>query len=301
MRALVISGGGCKGAWAGGVAEHLIRERGIDYDIFVGSSTGSLLVPHLAINKIDKLRAMYTNVGQKDIYKVNPFIIKVDETGAKKASINHMNTIRMFLRKQKTFGDTSALRKTIAKTLSKEDFRQVQASGKKVIVTVSNISRTTVEYRYAIDCLHEDFMDWMWASSSFIPFMSLVKKDGYEYADGGFGNYIPIEEAINIGATEIDVIVLNTRRRPQNEVKTYNAFDLLLKSFLFMQKQIAYDDVLIGHLESIYNDDVRVNFIFLPHELTEFSFYFDPAQMKTWWSEGKKYARTLTNKTWPVL
>jgi len=293
MRALVISGGGSKGAFAGGVAEYLINEKGHDYDIFVGSSTGALLVPHLAIGKIEKIKEMYTNVTQNDIYTVNPFKLKEMKDGTKKASINHKSTVKMFLNKKKTFGSTTALRSTIAKTLSPEDFRLVQTSGKKVIVTVSNITRTTVEYRYAIDCLREDFIDWMWASSSFIPFMSLVRKDGYEYADGGFGNYIPIEEAINIGATEIDCIVLNPRRRPKKEVKTHNAFDLLLKSFLFMQKQIAYDDVLIGHLESIYNDDVKVNFIFTPRELTSHSFYFDPKEMKSWWKEGLDYARSL--------
>ena len=296
MRALVISGGGCKGAWAGGVAEHLLVERGIDYDIFVGSSTGSLLIPHLAIGKVDKIKSLYTNVSQKDIYAVNPFYFKPNGEGGIKASINHKNVVKMFLKRYKTFGDTSALRKTIAASLSKEDFREVQRSGKKVIVTVCNITRTTVEYRYAIDCLYEDFMDWMWASSCFIPFMSLVKKNGYEYADGGFGNFIPIEEAINIGATEIDVIVLNPRRRPTREVKTHNAFDLLLKSFLFMQKQIAHDDVLIGHLESIYNKDVKVNFIFTPNELTEYPFYFNPEQMKGWWKDGLEYARDYYSK-----
>jgi predicted patatin/cPLA2 family phospholipase len=47
MRALVISGGGSKGAFAGGVAEHLIRVQGRKYDLYLGSSTGSLLVSHL--------------------------------------------------------------------------------------------------------------------------------------------------------------------------------------------------------------------------------------------------------------
>ncbi len=293
MKALVISGGGSKGAFAGGVAEYLINEKGTNYDIFVGSSTGALLVPHLSIGKIDKIKKMYTEVTQDDIYTVNPFKLKKAADGTLKASINHRSTVKMFMNKKKTFGSTTALRNTIANTLSKKDFRQVQTSGKKVIVTVSNITRTTVEYRYAIDCLYQDFLDWMWASSSFIPFMSLVQKNGYEYADGGFGNYIPIEEAINIGATEIDCIVLNPKRRSNKEVHTHNAFDLLIKSFLFMQKQIAYSDVLIGHLESIYNDDVKVNFIFPPRELTSHSFYFDPKEMKAWWQEGIEHARAL--------
>lgn len=291
MKALVISGGGCKGAFAGGVAENLINERGINYDIFVGSSTGALLIPHLAIGRIDKIKKTYTNVSQSDIYSNCPFNIKFTTEGNLKVSINHFNTIKMFLKGKKTFGETKSLRKTIEKSVSIHDFREIQKSDKKVIVTVSNISRTRVEYKYAVDCLYQDYLDWMWASCSFIPFMSVVEKGGFEYADGGFGNYVPIEEAINLGATEIDVIVLNPKRRPEAIIKSSNPFDLLLKSFLFMQKQIAYDDVLIGHLESIYNDNVKVNFIFTPRLLTHHAFYFNPDQMRGWWKEGLNFAR----------
>ena len=56
MRALAISGGGSKGAFAGGVAEHLIQVQGKKYDLFLGSSTGSLLISHLALNKIAKIK-----------------------------------------------------------------------------------------------------------------------------------------------------------------------------------------------------------------------------------------------------
>ena len=44
MRALVISGGGSKGAFAGGVAEYLIKEKGHKYDLFIGTSTSRLEV-----------------------------------------------------------------------------------------------------------------------------------------------------------------------------------------------------------------------------------------------------------------
>jgi predicted patatin/cPLA2 family phospholipase len=36
MKALVISGGGSKGAFAGGIAEYLIRDCCISYELFVG-------------------------------------------------------------------------------------------------------------------------------------------------------------------------------------------------------------------------------------------------------------------------
>ena len=59
MKALVISGGGSKGAYADGVAQYLIQEAGNNYDMFLGTSTGSLLVPHLAAGKIDKLYGIF--------------------------------------------------------------------------------------------------------------------------------------------------------------------------------------------------------------------------------------------------
>lgn len=40
-KALVISGGGSKGAFAGGIAQYLMEEEQRDYDLFVGTSTGS--------------------------------------------------------------------------------------------------------------------------------------------------------------------------------------------------------------------------------------------------------------------
>lgn len=294
MRALVISGGGSKGAFAGGVSQFLIEEDKRNYDIFVGSSTGSLLIPLLAIGEVEKIKKAFTSVRQRDIYNISPFkVSKYPDGSLKKISINHFNTVRMFAKRKKSFGEHLNLRKTIQNTISKEDFVRIQNSGKKVVVTVSNISTTNVEYKYARDYEYDDFIDWMWASSSFVPFMNTVQKNDYEYADGGFGNYLPIEEAIDLGATEIDVVVLNPRRRPRTHLMATNAFDLLLKCMLFMQKQIAYNDILVGHLEGIYNKNVNINFIFTPRLLTPHSFYFDPNQMNAWWEEGYAYAKSL--------
>jgi len=295
MRALVISGGGSKGAFGGGVAEYLINEEKNDYDIFVGSSTGSLLIPHLSIGKIDAIKKAYTNVTQKDVFNICPFKISKDEDGNLKSRINHLNILKMFLKRKKTFGETKNLRKTIGRILTPEDYRLVKGSGKKVIVSASNLTRNAVEYKYIDDNSYEDFCDWMWISSCFVPFMSLVEKNGCEYADGGFGSYIPIDEAISNGAKHIDVIVLQPRHRTKENVKSRNAFDIMLHSMGFMLNQIVYDDILIGHLQSIYNDDIHVRFFFTPRILTDYSFHFDPKQMREWWQEGFEYAKSRVN------
>lgn len=290
-RALVISGGGSKGAFAGGFAEFLIRDLKRDYDIFIGTSTGSLLIPFLAINEIDKIKEAYTNVDQNDIYNICPFIIKKSKDGSLSTRINYFNILRMVFKGKKTFGENKNLRKTISRIFSEKDFERVKNSGKKVIATVSNLSRNFVEYKYADDHNYEDFCDWMWISSSFVPFMSLIEKNGYEYCDGGFGNIIPIEEAINIGATEIDIIILNPRSMVYQKKKTKNVFDVLMRSMQFMLRQIAKDDILIGQLENVYNNELQLHFHFTPRLLTENSFFFNPKEMKVWWEEGYEYAK----------
>ena len=85
MRALVISGGGAKGAWAGGFTEFLVKEAGLSWDILIGSSTGSLLVPLIAINAWDELKRAYTTSKQNDIFSNCPFIIQKTESSLSRA------------------------------------------------------------------------------------------------------------------------------------------------------------------------------------------------------------------------
>ncbi len=115
--------------------------------------------------------------------------------------------------------------------------------------------------------------------------MSLIEKNGFEYADGGLGDLIPIYHAIQMGATEIDVIVLKPKGalKPRNPVR--NALDLTSRVFDFMLKQISRDDITIGQLEGL-SKNVKVNLFYPPEDLTTNSLIFDPEQMKQWWDYG---------------
>jgi len=290
MRALVISGGGSKGAFGGGVAEYLIVNRKINYDIFSGSSTGALITPLLAAGAVDKAREVYTNVQQNDIFSSAPFFVK-KKNGVIKTKINHLGIMKMFLKGKKTFGDSYALRDLVRRTFTEEDYTKVLDSGKKVVIAVSNITNNTVEHKYLRDHSYEDFVEWIWISANFTPFMSLVVKNGKEYADGGFGNFIPIREAIDIGATQIDAVVLTPRRKIKRKARSRNAFDLLMNTLDFMLSQIAQDEKYIGLLESI-NHNLKVRYFHTPRVLTENSLHFDPEEMGAWWEEGIEYARS---------
>ncbi|MFK7771681.1 MAG: patatin family protein [Saprospiraceae bacterium] len=292
MRALVISGGASKGAFAGGILEHLIKERGKDYDLLVGTSTGALIVPFAAVGKIDKLKKIFTSITQKDIFNISPFTIR-KRHGLFISKMNYVGMVRQFVAGKKTFGESKNLRKLIGKNLTVEHFEEIKNSGKEVLVTVANLTAKRVQYKSILDCEYLDFCDWMWASSNIVPFMSLVKKNGQEYADGSFGEYIPIQHAINKGATKIDVIILNPKDHNINTLPSRNAFDVLTKTFDFMLSQIEKDDIAIGNLEGL-NRKVRIKFYHTPRLLTDNAFIFRPEKMKRWWEEGLQFARNNT-------
>lgn len=294
MKALVISGGGSKGAFAGGIAEYLICDKKVEYDLFVGASTGSLLSPMLASGNIDKAKEVYTSITPNDIFTLNPYKTR-KKHGIEFITMNHFNIFLSFMRGNKTFGSSKKLRKTISKFFTEEDFNIIREKKKQVITTVSNLSLQKVEYKSSNDFGYEDFCDWTWASANFLPFMSLVKKNYMEYGDGGFANNIPVQAAINAGAKEIDVIILDPIESLTNKMPSVNAFDLTLKVFDFLLDQNNHNKLELSELRP-QNREVKINRYFTPHLLTENSLIFNKHQMKKWWEEGKQFAKEFHPK-----
>lgn len=289
MKALVISGGGSKGAFAGGVAQHLIQEEKKEYDLFIGTSTGSLMVTHLALGKVEELKDIYSNVDQSTIFSSCPFRIKKFR-GHQIVSINHRTTLRNFLRGSKTFGESGNLRKMIERQVTDEHLKEVLERKKKLLVTVSNLTLNQIEFKALEEESFSDFRDYIWGSSNFVPFMSLLTKNSCEYADGGFANLVPIREAIRRGATEIDAIVLETEVPQLNRLPSRNPFDLITHLFNFMQIHIEKSNISIGKLEA-ENQNVKLNMFYTPTVLTTNSLIFDRERMRRWWKQGYEYAR----------
>lgn len=288
MRALVISGGGSKGAFAGGVAQYLMEREKREYDMFLGTSTGSLLVPHLAVNDISKLYDIFTNVQQQDIFSVSPFVQR-KKGDREYVSIDFVNSIWQFIRMKRTFGESKALKRNIRANFTFEEYQKIKASKHDVVVTVSNLSMNRVEYKSIQECSYEEFCNWIWISCNYIPFMSLVKVDGYEYADGGLGCVVPIREAIQRGATEVDAIVLEAESLGKQKVLGKNPFSLMINLFGHLLDQVERNDVLIGKLAA-KNKDVKLNLYYTPTSLTENSLIFSKRLMEKWWQQGYEHA-----------
>ncbi|VAV82806.1 FIG00652621: hypothetical protein [hydrothermal vent metagenome] len=295
MRALVISGGGSKGAFAGGVAQYLLEEQHRNYDLFIGTSTGSLLVSHLALNEVDKVQDVFTNVSQNSIFSTCPFIIK-KKKGIETIGINHFNVLLNIIKGRKTFGESNNLKDLIRKTLSKTEFETLKKGKKDIVVTVSNLSLNKVEYKSLRDFSYDEFCDWIWISCNYTPFMSLVTKGGCEYADGGLGSMVPIEEAIKRGATVVDAIILRTEITQLNRMPSLNAFSLLTNMFAFMLDRIEHQNIKIGKFVAS-NQEAIINFYYTPTVLTTNALIFNKEKMTKWWQSGFDFAKNINEKT----
>lgn len=298
MRALVISGGGSKGAFAGGVAQFLIQEARHKYGLFVGTSTGSLLISHLALNKLDKIKEIYSSVDQDSIFNNCPFLIR-KKHGAEVIAINHWNVLKNFAKGKKTFGESENLRYLIRESITPKEFDFLKQSDMDVVVTVSNLSLNQVEYKSINDCTYDEFCDWIWISSNYTPFMSLVRRNGCEYADGGLGSLVPIEEAVKRGATEIDVVVLRTEVNYLNRMPVRNPFELITTIFSFMLDRIENQNIRIGKLVANQHDAI-INFYYTPTILTTNSLIFNKERMTLWWKRGYLYAKNKNEETSPI-
>ena len=288
-KALVISGGGSKGAFAGGVAEYLLKEKKTTYDIFLGTSTGSLMVSHLALGKIDALKKIYTEVNQRSIFNVNPFRI-TNKNGVTIVNIRHSATLLNFIRGSKTFGESKNLRKLISKKITKEIYDAILKEKKEVVVTISNFTANRIEYKSIKENTYEDFCDWIWGSCNYIPFMSLLEKNGHQYGDGGFGCLIPIREAIERGAKEVDAIILETEVTQINRMPIKNPFSLLFTIQEFMMEHVEKHNITIGKMSAKQNN-VKLNLYYTPTVLTTNSLVFESNKMTKWWDSGFAYAQ----------
>jgi predicted patatin/cPLA2 family phospholipase len=156
------------------------------------------------------------------------------------------------------------------------------------------LSKNEVEYKSIKDFEYVDFCDWIWISCNYIPFMSLVEKDNNEYGDGGFSSLVPIREAINRGATEIDVVILETEVQILPKEIGKNPFSLMIDLFQILLNQVEKHDITIGKLAA-KNKNVKLNLYYTPTQLTNNALIFNKNKMKLWWIQGYEYAKNKSD------
>lgn len=302
-RAICVSGGGSKGAYAVGILEYY-KDIGRNYDIYLGSSTGSLISTLAASGNYDSLINGYTNINHKDIFKISPFKIKKGKNGVYKYSISLMNSMyNLLIRRKVSFGDNTTFRnKTIPRFFSQEDYNNIIINGKELGIAVSNLTLEHGEIKYLKEYSYEMFCDWMWASTCVPLFTTVPLINGEEYVDGGLLNMVPIEEAILNDADEIDVIILDKEFPTLSNIEyVRNMGHFIDKLLNMMLNRIKKSNINLGALTHIAKKDVIINFHYTERKLTNNSLIFDKDLMQMWRKEGYEKAKSGFTKRYLLM
>lgn len=283
-RGLVVSGGGSKGAFAGGIIEHILKDKKIYWESGSGASTGALLLPLSLMGDIDTLKDGFCNITNEKIYSKNPF--------KKNGKIKILNAIWRFITSKKSLGEAENLLNEIRRTLTKDKFNALKNSGQNVFITVSNFSTGNTEYINIDSYDYETFTKFMLASASVPIMFDVVEIDNNQYLDGGTLESVPIQKLIDDGCTEIDVIILKVDPKVKTKENKHSnsIIDVLFRTIELMNREIVENDVNVAKLSAKISD-VKLNLYYQPTILSENVILFDPIEMKKMWDIGYEYAK----------
>lgn len=297
MKGLVLSGGGSKGAYVGGMLEYMKLHMGKEYDNYVSTSTGNLIQTLASLNDFDKLKEAYTSITSDDIYDISPFRKSSTHDNVK---LNYFNILYLqLIKKQPTFGINEKLKDLIKEFFPEEKYLETLKQKKNLVSCVTNLSKVREEY-YSSKTLgkkgYEKFVDWVWISTNAVPFTSLVQRNDDYYGDGGFMEHLPIQKAIDMGCTEIDCITTKPEKyKGDIHPILNNSLEVISRITEVMMWEMSKRDI-DSALFRAKDKDVKVNIHYLPRKLTDNSMFFDKKAMSEWWIEGFEYAKSNNKK-----
>jgi NTE family protein len=221
MRALVLSGGGARGAYQAGAIKHLLGDLKIQYHIITGISVGAINGAYIAGYPIGKevecsndLINVWNNIRQDDIY------------------INWKPLGPIHAIKKGSIYNRSPLKKLIKRNFNHQ---KVKESGKKL--RIGAMCLTDGKYKI-FDENYVDLVTAILASSSLPLVFPPVELEGKKWVDGGLKKLIPIREAIDAGATKID-IVSSSPEYLQQAASIDNIFNIGFRTIEIMAERVS--------------------------------------------------------------
>jgi NTE family protein len=246
-RALVISGGGSKGAFAVGVLKRILKQfPNLNFDTYVGTSTGSLIVPLAAMGEFALLEKLYTSITNKDI-------IEKSNLGDR-------------LTEHSIFG-AGPLWDMISKNYTDANYNKLLASGKKIYLTTvclqtselvvfTNEKNPKQSNNYEVRTIvnADQFRKAVMASACQPVFMPPIKVNlkvpgepnpHFQYVDGGVREYAGVQMAIDAGATEIFTILLSTGQKVIVDTEFKTIFPILQQTIDIFTEDVGKNDLII--------------------------------------------------------
>ena len=225
--ALVLSGGGAKGAFQAAAERYAREEKGYKWDIIAGVSVGALNAGMLAMEKYDRLWEIWQTMSNDKVY-----------TG----KVNLWAVVKML------FGAKSALGNGPLKRLIDEEFEPDLMNTDVRIGAVSLMTGEYAQFRPS----QPEFKDAVLASTAIPIIWAPVKlpPPNGDSGDGGVRNVSPLGDVLGDDPDEVIIINCNPRKPEKRTKPLGNILDIGRRSL-----DIAVNEIFAGDIREF----LRIN------------------------------------------
>ena len=245
-KALILSGGGAKGAFSVGALTVLQqRPQGWDFNFVSGTSTGSLIAVMVAAGRLDILRRIYTTVNNNDIVRKSNIISNI--------------------RNDKPFILSDApLRNIVSTELNENVFQQIMSSSMTLLLTAVSLQtgKITVfttkpvappplsKYRFKLIGSRNELLNALSASSNqfaFLPPVPMVVNGNIteQFIDGGCRDTVPTNVIFELVPDPEEVIVLSNNPMELVPITTQmnGVLDILFRGISIFIQDVRENDL----------------------------------------------------------
>jgi NTE family protein len=219
--AVVLSGGGAKGAFQVGVLDELITRRRVKVDIAVGTSTGAIQAAAVVQDDLPRLLRLWQGIeGPSDIYKKRGGLLLNALTG-----------------KDGLF-ETRPLKDLLKANI---DEAKIRASGKTLRIALVNLTTGALTM---VDERSHNLADFVYASCAMpFAFDPLTTSDGTQWADGGVRDVTPLDPALELAPRAVIVIRASAGPKPGEARKYRNLVEIGLRAVDILQSEVSLNDL----------------------------------------------------------
>lgn len=200
-RALVLSGGGSKGAYEAGFLK-AFEEAGLSFDLVTGTSIGALNGALIVMNKREAIDELWNTLDLEHVFNGVPKLTFKREDFLDQSNLG----VRFFKHYFKNQGaDITPFKELVAKLLDEEAFLSSPMDFGLCTVKYPSLEPIFVTKQEMAGHVY----DYLLATSACFPVFPMVVIDEEKYLDGGYYDNLPIDLALSMGADEIYVCDLH--------------------------------------------------------------------------------------------
>lgn len=311
MRAVIFSGGGCRGAVQIGTLRALLNQNpDLDYDLYAGVSVGSLTASYLStgplaqtlpkledlwLNKISNNKSIwhhhlwyYIILGICIIllFTICAFISFILTAPKWLTLLFGFAALFSFylpyysLTHSHSIYNNQPLKELIIDSFNEKDIIKQLRFGA--------VSFNTGKFKVITE-KDENLKDWLMASSAVPIFFRMPQIEGDYWLDGGISEISLLNHVLEIkGITEIDIILTSPLNK--NSSVKYTGFpglhSQLFRFIEIISAEITYNDIYIKHLSRA---GIKIRLFYPKHNLIKTnSLTFSPEQIRYMYEKGLK-------------